>query len=119
MRSSLATRSAVGGWVENSRPRPVPLNGLAIIRWEAEVETAVLRERQPAGAHLDLAQGGGERERVARQPGPGLVRLVLPGCGRSAIWIMPAATGPSSIMSSAPRNPGPSSSSEPPKNTAT
>ena len=35
-----------------------------------------------------------------------------------AIWIMPAATGPSTIMSSAPRNPGPSSSSEPPKNTA-
>src|SRR5690606_32678856 len=44
-------------------------------------EAAVLRQRQPPRAHLDLPQGGGEVQRVTGQPGSGLVRLVFAGTG--------------------------------------
>ena len=83
MSSSRATRCSIGGWVEKRLRRPPARNGFAIIRW------AVLASWPSAGsgiavrAGLDLAQRGGQRQRVLGQRGAGRVGLELAAAARS------------------------------------
>ena len=76
---SRAIRSAIGGWVANIRemsPRPERVRDHHVT---GVLQLRGRRQRCARGAVLQLAQGRGERQRVAGEPGAVLVGVVLAG----------------------------------------
>src|SRR6266498_2398893 len=92
MASRRATRSAVGGWVENSLAMPAPpLKGFEMNRWAVEglvVAGAVPREYASI-LRSALASASGSAVRLAPEESAPNSRL-----RDTAIWITRAAIGP-------------------------
>ncbi len=107
-------RSCIGGWVEKSRERPSPARkGLAIIMWLA------VSSRGSGGSGSCWVPTSSLRRAEARASGSPVSRAPEASAWYSrerltASWMREAATGPRIMISSMPRRPGPSSSSDRP-----
>ena len=107
-------RSAIGGWVENILESPWPgRNGFAIIMWLA------VSRRGSGGSGSCLVPASSLRRALARASGSPVSWAPEASASYSrerlmASWMTEAASGPRIMISSMPRRPGPSSSSERP-----